>query len=202
MFDPIAGKKLLLDLANVLESLHIKFFLIQGTALGAYRDKGFVATERDIDLGVLIENFAHRTGDIVKALVDKNIEVETWHRHSPFKFCHTIVAYIKGAKADIVGFHKYKDKRFTCTPDDPVNVLEPYALVHDAVLLEQYQPVELFDRTFNVPCPIEDYLLCEYGLNWKTPAEDHISRTRIYNYVADLPNEYLNTEHRPNWRTA
>jgi len=50
------GKKLLLEFANWLDEFEIPFFLIQGTALGAYRDKEFTPTEQDIDLGYLVED--------------------------------------------------------------------------------------------------------------------------------------------------
>ena len=150
------GKVFLLEVADILDRLSVPFFLMQGTALGAYRDKGFTPTERDIDIGILIENF--RAGDICKALVDRNYAVETRDRHSPFCFAHTIVVYKGGIKADLVGLHKWDGYRFTNTPDNPVEVLEPYCIVHIATLLENYQRIELFGREFLIPSPIEDYL--------------------------------------------
>jgi phosphorylcholine metabolism protein LicD len=192
-FNKEAGLIMLLTLSEVLDELAIPHFLIQGTALGAYRDHGFVPTERDIDIGILIEHFAPRVGDICKALLDRNIEVETWHRHYPFAFCHTIVAYCQGAKADLVGLMKHNGQRFTCTPNDPVNVPEPYAIVHKAELLENYQTVEMFGKTFTIPCPIEEYLATEYGPGWKTPADDHVSRSRVYDYLKGLPDDFYST---------
>ena len=50
------GRRLLLETADILDELGIRFFLIQGTALGAYRDHGFTPTEADIDFGVLVEH--------------------------------------------------------------------------------------------------------------------------------------------------
>lgn len=202
-FDREAGRKLLFDIADTLDELRIPFFLIQGTALGAYRDNGFVPTEVDVDLGVLIEYFD--AAAIAASLINKGIEVETWHRHLPFSFCHTIVAYTPGwshkpgAKADIVGLHKWHDERFTCTPEDPVNVLKPYAIVHDAKLLETYRSVELFGRSFLVPNPIEVYLEREYGSGWRTPRLDHESRTRVYNYLTEsgIPDGYFSSKPKP-----
>lgn len=203
--DKEKGRLLLLHVADILEELNIPFFLMQGSALGAYRDKGFVSNEKDIDIGILIENFD--AASIAGSLVQRNIEVETWHRHAPFSFCHTIVAYYPGfqrgsdnsAKMDIVGLHLWKDKRFTCTPYDPREVLRPYAIVHDRELLENYQQIEIFGRTFNIPSPIETYLVREYG-NWKTPREDSISKTRIYNYLKSegMTFEYFNTKPKSN----
>lgn len=182
-FNREKAKQFMLLLGDVLDHLHIPFMLLQGTALGAYRDHDFVPTERDIDLGILIEYFAPAVPEIAAELIRRGIEVETWHRHRPWKFCHTLVAYADGAKADLVGLMKWKLKRFTVTPDDPVNVLEPYAIVHPSALLERYQQVELFGRQWHVPRPIELYLEREYGEEWRTPAEDHVSRTRVYDFL-------------------
>lgn len=183
MFNRTHGRELLLTLGDTLDKLRIPFFLIQGTALGAVRDGDFVPTEKDIDIGVLIEHLAPNVGDIARELLRSNIEVMTWNRHRPFNFCHTIVAKVDGAKADIVGFLPWEGNRFVTTPDDPVAVPEPYCIVHPAELLETYEKVELFGRKWNIPRPIEQYLWREYGPDWKTPKEDHISRTRIYHYL-------------------
>lgn len=60
--------------------------------------------------------------------------------------------------------------------------MKPYAIVHGSSMLENYCTIELFGRKFNIPLEIETYLSLEYGNGWKTPKEDHISRTRIYNF--------------------
>lgn len=185
------GKHFLLEISGILDNLLIPYFLLQGTALGAYRDRGFTPTERDIDIGILIEHF--KAGEICKALIEANYAVETRDRHSPFCFAHTIVVYKDGIKADLVGLHQAtiagKRYRFTCTPDNPREVLEPYCIVHQADRLENYEKVSIFGKTFNVPSPIEDYLLLEYGKDWRTPKEDHESRTRVYGFLNQIPRE-------------
>lgn len=182
MMNHEAGKVCLFRAADILESLGVPFFLMQGTALGAYRDRGFVPTERDVDFGVLIENMIHAAGQIAMALVNDGCEIESWGR--PFGRIRTIVAKIGGAKIDIVGFHKWNGKRFGTSPENQW-VPTPYSIVHDAALLENYQQIELFGRTFNIPSPIETYLEREYGADWRTPKDDHVSRTRIYNFTRD-----------------
>lgn len=182
MMNHEAGKVCLNYAADVLESLGTPFFLIQGTALGAYRDRGFVPTERDVDFGVLIEHMIPAAPDIAKLLVQAGCEIESWGR--PFRKIRTLTAKIGEAKIDIVGFHKWSGKRFATSPVSQF-VPVPYSIVHDAELLENYQQIELFGRTFNIPSPIETYLEREYGPDWRTPKDDHISRTRIYNFTRD-----------------
>lgn len=181
------GRNFLLEVSGILDALKIPYFLLQGTALGAYRDKGFTPTERDIDIGILIENFD--AGEICKSLINANYAVETRDRHSPFCFAHTIVVYKDGIKADLVGLHRWGRYRFTNTPDNPEEVLTPYCIVHEARLLETYELVYLFGRTFQVPRPIEEYLATEYGNDWRTPKEDHVSRTRVYRFLDKVPKE-------------
>jgi phosphorylcholine metabolism protein LicD len=175
------AKQLLLDVANILDQLQIPFFLMQGTALGAYRDHGFVPTEKDIDLGVLQE---YLTSDAVQLLtrefIQQRYDVELFVQ--PFSYVRTMVLWGQNCKLDLVGWTKCNEKRFTATPVREW-IDKPYAIVHNSQMLESYQELEMFGRMWKVPSPIEEYLVLEYGSSWKTPQEDHISRTRIYNYL-------------------
>jgi len=188
--DREAGKRLLFEIADILEQFGVGYFLMQGTALGAYRDRGFTPTEKDIDVGLLQEHFTPISGQLAAHFIQCGYETETVSL--PFRKCRTLVVKGIGAKADIVSFIRWKDKRFASSPRNP-HVLKPYSIVHDASVLENYETVELFGRTFNVPSPIETYLEREYGTDWRTPREDHISRTRIYDFVSQnrMPADYL-----------
>jgi hypothetical protein len=195
--DHAAGQICLLEIADILDRWRIPYFLVQGTALGAYRDGGFTPTERDIDFGILQE---HLQSTAVALLADfEHCGFTTEKFDLPFHHLRTLVVKKHGWKADLVGWIPWKDKRFVRSP-----VLKwlkkPYSIVHDRAMVENYDQVTLFGRTFNVPHPIEDYLRLEYGDDWRTPREDHISRTRIYHYVRDegIPDDYL--EHLPDSR--
>jgi len=183
------GRKCLLELADLLDGQEIPYFLMQGTALGAYRDKGFTPTELDIDFGILQENLTHKAAQLLTVLSQRGYEVESYIL--PFTVTRTLVAWKYGVKADLVGIARWKDKRFTA---DPVrkSVLQPSAIVHEAGIMENYDIVEVFGRKFNVPKPIELYLKREYD-DWKTPRIDHCSRQRIYGYVrkAGIPLNFL-----------
>jgi len=184
------GRRLLLETADILDELGIRFFLMQGTALGAYRDHGFTPTEADIDFGVLVEHLYPK--QLVDALMDQDYQIETFSL--PFHRIRTIVAWKYGIHVDIVGFIRWGAKRFTHSPVHP-SVREPYAIVHDAGILETYQSVELFGRQFDIPSPIERYLQLEYGDDWRTPKLDHVSRTRVYDFIRkeSVPHDLLGT---------
>jgi hypothetical protein len=192
--DHDAGRQCLLEMDDVLKMVGVPYFLMQGTALGAYRDKGFVPTERDIDIGVLYENLRPNAVRILVYLMSRGFDVEAFTM--PFDRPKTLVAFkaYQGnvAKVDIVGMVKWQGVRFTSTPVRPY-IAEPYALVHKAEAVENYRKVPLFGREFNIPLCIEQYLEAEYGPDWKTPADDHVSRTRFYNFLESegIPRDYL-----------
>lgn len=168
------AQQVLLDTAAILDYLDVPYFLIQGTALGAYRDKGFTPTERDIDIGILFENFKPLA--LIKEFLLSGYDIEAFA--NPIR---TVVLWKDCIHIDLVGFLSHGDKRYTYGPKREW-IKESYALVHDAELLETYEHVELFGKRFFVPSPIETYLEREYG-DWKTPREDHVSRTRVYGFV-------------------
>lgn len=185
MFDTVSAVNALHRVTAALKALGIPHFLIQGTALGAHRHGDFVPDEKDIDIGVLQEHLTPHAGRLCQAFVDSGCEIETWAR--PFNHVRTIVAYLNSPcriKVDIVGFNKWHNKRFTACPVHP-SIPNPYAIVHDAALLETCETAELCGLTFNVPSPVTQYLELEYGPDWRTPKDDHVSRTRIYNFLQD-----------------
>jgi len=191
-FNEEAGRKCLLETADILDYWGVPFFLIQGTALGAYRDKGFTPTERDIDFGILQEHLDRIAPELAMAFVQTGYQIESYSL--PFSKCRTLVVWKYGIHVDLVGWMLWKGVRFTYSPVHP-SVTEPYALVHDRKMLETYEPVELFDRMFVVPNPIETYLALEYGDDWRTPREDHVSRTRVYGFLEKegVPNDLLDS---------
>lgn len=64
--------ELLKDWSDVCKSLNIPHFLLMGTCLGFYRDKGYIEGDSDIDVGILCS--PERVEDLVKALAEKDIK--------------------------------------------------------------------------------------------------------------------------------
>lgn len=201
LMNHVAGSKCLLELDCILRELDIPYFLLQGTALGAYRDEGFVANEKDIDLGILYENLLPKFNSLMGILMIRGFDVEAFTM--PFTRPKTLVAFKEYVDpgtghrhvvhADLVGMVRWKNLRFTSCPVRDY-IEEPYCIVHKAEQVESYeQSVELWGRRFNLPQDIEHYLFCEYGPRWKEPRDDHLSRTRIYNFIEreGIPHDYL-----------
>lgn len=204
-----AGRACLIELHHLMMCVNLPFFLMQGTALGAYRDGGFTPSEKDIDLGVLFEDFDkvpidHTLRTFLLAGFD--IELVTMPFDRPRTLVLTKLYGNTLVKTDIVTWALSPDDkdRFACSPVRRHEV-KPYAIVHKRETLESTIPLTLFDRTYKVPADIEGYLEAEYGADWKTPKDDHVSRTRVYNYVEKkgIPVEYLShAKHQPAARHA
>lgn len=179
------GQRLLFTLREILEEVDIPFFLIQGTALGAYRDNGFCPTDRDIDLGILMEELEPKSEELICSLVSKNLDIEVFVH--PLRKPRTIVVWADGVKADIVGMigHRTKDGRNVRYTFGPVRpwVDKAYAVVHSATMFERLDKIAMFDVEWDIPADIERYLESEYGVDWRIPADDSVSRLRDYDFL-------------------
>ena len=195
LMNHVAGSRCLLELDEILGHLGIPYFLLQGTALGAYRDKGFVANEKDIDLGILYEDFLPCVNLLMKTLMSEGFDIEAFTM--PFTRVKTLVVFKEYnghvVHADLVGMVKWKDLRFTSAPVRDY-IEEPYCIVHKAEQLEKYEEsIVLWGRRFKLPYDVQYYLFCEYGPRWMEPRDDHLSRTRVYNFIKreGIPHDYL-----------
>jgi len=161
------AKAVLFEVADVLESAGVPFFLQGGTALGAYRDSGFIEGDMDIDLGMLMEDFRGRQRDVVAELDRRKFKVQIISK--PWDFCRALKLVKNGIHVDLCGWMKHGDERFLCSS------LKDYALVHRSAQLK-FDPVRdttcfkrLYGRLFTLPYPPETYLETEYGPGWRKP---------------------------------
>ena len=185
--DRIEGERCFKNVYHVLSSVGVPFFLIQGTALGAWRDNGFTPTERDIDIGFLQEEFEPYSEALANMFIQYGFQVRKVSK--PFSKCRALKLNRNGIHVDLVAYILWRDKRFCCSN------LKEYSIVHDRKLFETYQLVSLFDCMCRVPCPVSQYLELEYGPGWRIPVEDHVSKTRVYGYRRreGIPNDLLDT---------
>lgn len=189
------AREIMLTVGGLMDRMNIPFFLIQGTALGAWRDEDFVPSERDIDFGVLIEHLRGRQDELTRELWNRAFHVR--QIIEPFDEARTIVAEREGVKVDIVGFIHWEGLRFAATPLDELSVgRRPYALCHARDIVENWGEVRMFGRDWNIPSRIEAYLESEYGKEWKTPKDDSTSRLRNYGFLRkrNLGPDYLKSD--------
>lgn len=165
------AKRILLEIDDLMD---IPYFLICGTALGAFRDDDFIEFQFDIDLGVLAEEFLPSATRLSRKF--KNAGFQVTHVSEPFLDVRAIKLDKDSIHVDLVSYFKHHGKRF-CS-----STRQPYSIVQDASLMEMAQPIRFMGREFRIPYPTPTYLAAEYGADWQTPKNDGVSRSRVYNY--------------------
>ena len=76
------AKKFFYEFNSIVTELKIPYMLFFGTALGAYRDGGFIDVDRDMDFACYERDIRGRVGDIATAFKEAGFRVEVIdHRH-------------------------------------------------------------------------------------------------------------------------
>jgi len=127
-----------------------------GTALGIYRDDGFIAHDTDLDFAVLVES------DISDEIIEAMKGFELVYKVFDDNKVHQVVFVDKGNKRCLVDVELYYIDDTHMTHYKPEGIIK----------LKKYQSFEhkFKDMAVRLPYPIEDYLTERYG-EWKTPAK-------------------------------
>ena len=170
------AKKLLFDVADVLEEVGVEFFLYGGTLLGAVREKKFIEIDRDIDLAILQEELLPAVEDIRIRLIRKGIKahvVDHRHRRAWTFGAYAIKFRRPGLPGDLSAFRKMEGKRVVPSH------MSGFWLVHTARFLEELSTIEFYGRTFKCPKDTDGFLTEKYG-DWRTPHKEfyNISKCR------------------------
>jgi len=161
------AKKLLFEVADVLDNIGADYFLNAGTLLGAIRNKKFIDSDRNVDLTMLQENLIPIAKELESRLMKKGIKVHIIdHRHS--KPWNGSVYAIKfrgyGVHGELSSYIKIKGKR--AIPSH----LSNHWFVFTARFFEELDEIEFYGRTFKCPKDADGFLAEIYG-NWRTPAK-------------------------------
>lgn len=188
LMDRKEGRECFVEVHGMLKEIGAPFFLIHGTLLGAYRDNGFVPTEKDIDLGMMASDLAEYAPRIIEGLLKLGYEIRTVNR--PYSQPRVINAVKRTVKLDFVGYFPWKRNNGSEVLFCP-NPTQNYSIVLDASLFSSLTTIELFGCLCKAPNPIESYLINEYGKDWPVPRNDHKSKTRVENFLSleKIPND-------------
>lgn len=156
----------LIDARSVLDSMGICCWLTDGTLLGYFRENDLLAHDRDVDLGIRIEDYSdfiipefRRHGfDLKYVLGEKRQGLELSFTRD-------------GVKVDLFFFYREDDR-----------------LWHGAwqgfdkgrkrnLIMYYYEPfslkeIEFLGETFNVPEDTLKYVETKYGKDWRKPVKD------------------------------
>lgn len=151
------AQRLLLEVREVMDRLGVRFFLRQGTCLGAVRGNAFIAWDDDVDLGVILG---------VNGLAEQSIEplLATFRESGYFVQAESSdsIVYASllkyGIRVDLI-FHRVVDQQIYHWP----------GIWFPVTLFNQLKEISFIGETFLVPNPPEEYLRIKYGPDWQTP---------------------------------
>jgi len=157
--DKEKAKKMLFDVADIIEDIGLMFFLSDGTCLGAHREHDFIDTDTDIDIKMLAEDFVPNCKRLINGFSKAGYKVN--RAGDALRFTNILVVGDKLLHLDLLSLFLIDDKRWL--PG------KKKSLVYPARLFDTPGQIDFLGRRFYVPTPVEEYLELTYGADYMTP---------------------------------
>jgi len=164
-FDFEMRTKNLLDVKEVLDGVGLKFWLTNGTALAAYRDKDWIPWDDDVDLDVMMEEYLSKHDKIRDALKEKGFVTRSKKIGNPRL---AKMAFFRGGEKTAIR-PLYIDPSFK---NNEFRLRQEYK--YPKKFYEIPGTIEFKGATFNIPSPAEEFLEFCYGKDWRTPLKSDI----------------------------
>lgn len=148
----------LLDADRAVRSTGATPFLVDGTLLGAVREQNFIVHDRDIDLGVFMEEMNAEM--VTQAMTAAGFRLrKTYGRHD----CGLELSFVSRAiKVDVFGYYLDAHGRYHAAwqAGEPIRYRYPaFALL----------PIAFRGHAFAAPEHPERFLEVKYGAAWRVP---------------------------------
>lgn len=169
-----AAKQNLLDLKKVLDDSGVKFGLIYGTLLGAYRENNFIKHDYDTDLYVLEEDKLNLL-DTLPKLIKIGFEVG--------RYDGLLLSLVRDE--EYIDFYFFRKSNLFYRKNT-------VGLTAKAKYLENTKPYNFLGESFEIPEKVESFLVELYGKTWKIPIENDPSMNHHW-YIKireHIKNEY------------
>jgi len=175
--DILVAKRLLIEVKGIMDAFEVKFFLRQGTCLGAVRNNAFIQWDDDLDIGVLLdsEDFTERS---IPRLID------TFKQHGYYTETQNSDALIfstlskDNLRVDLL-FLRIVEGQVYHWP----------GIWFPARLFTELKEIDFLEQKFFVPNPPEEYLQIKYGPEWQTPKQHGYAKDVVKNIpVETKPN--------------
>jgi len=162
---------ILKDLHKILNKYNIKYFLACGTCLGFVRDGEFMKWDRDIDIGIIpekkpFERIIYR--EMIKLGYEFNKKTVPRKSHrDAIGMEIPLISFIQFSKYKIdVDFYicHFNNKHTRCALGRKCS-----APVH---CLDELKNIDIRGLSYNIPNPIEDYMIWNFGKGWKIPDKE------------------------------
>lgn len=177
---------LLKDVHETLEHTRLTHFLIDGTLLGAVRDKDFIEHDSDIDLGVYANEWTYDTAErVIRELADKGI---TMH-HVYGKNINTeyeLTFKRDDIKIDLFFYRHTGDTMQHCAFNNGWRNGDSDVIryAYPAFLIEELGTIDFRGMRLPAPKNAEQVLACKYGPEWHIPVKKWDWRTSPCNVVS------------------
>lgn len=147
----------LLRARDALNTLKINYWLTDGTLLGFYREGDFITGDKDVDIGVMIEDWSE---DLIKTFQMNGLKLLRINGNKAGGLEYTFTR--RGVNLDVFFFYREKDYVWHATwlGNQMIRYKFPPFKVKEAKFL---------GHGFSVPEDTEAYLVLKYGANWRTP---------------------------------
>ena len=150
-------KKCFLEICEFLDELHLTYFLIGGVLLGAKRDNKFIEWDWDVEINLFIEDLNDNFDKILIKLLDKNFQIDSCRKtvtDSKINFFKNFSKEATGYTLNAWSHDKINKRYFRNKISFPDH------------FLEKFEIIEFYEKKFNAPNPIAEYLTYQFG-DWQ-----------------------------------
>lgn len=165
VLDKEQANKALNNIADILEKMGVPYWIDSGTLLGAYRDRDFIDLDHDIDVRIL------PMGCPEERMLE--LITELWKRD------FRVLVQNYGQRAELICVNTDRvmlDLKFAYTDGTylwlyiwgaPASREAPRVHLYPIRFFFSLGEIELRGRKYPTPEPIEEYLVCHYGKEWR-----------------------------------
>jgi len=154
------------DIYFIANEIGLEFCLLDGTLLGAYRDKDFCeGDEDDIDIGILDENY-DRTDELVKEL--EKYGFQKYKEHIVKDKLEGFGIQKGNNHIDVIRINKHpeRDERYNFGREFRNGEIIRIGVVYPSKHFDYFDTIRFYGLDFNIPNDVESFLTNQYG-DWK-----------------------------------
>lgn len=157
---PSSGNIVLRKCCEALESIGVKYQVTDGTALGFYREGGFIPYDTDLDIDILANGVDIKA---IQELFENKLHM-TIGRKMSYKGKIQQLAYydVNEVIFDMIFWYQNGENCYMRYPESPLCILK-------TKYFENSYMYEFEGKKYPLHAPIEEWLVDRYGKDWKIP---------------------------------
>ena len=167
--DKAVAQKNLIDFTNVLRKYKVRWFLTFGTCLGAFREGKIIEHDKDLDVGIMQEDFSY---GMLKGFYDAGFQIKFTFG---MRFLGQEIAFVRdGVKIDLMFFYTKGDKAYNALWQNGGRngMSDIVKLVYPRNLFDEFVEMNMCGHNFLVVKNTEEYIKTIYGETWNVPDKE------------------------------